>query len=127
MVHLLDGGIDTGPVLMSDNSIYPITCKIPLDYENYYDLKQLNFYEKFIKKIKNNESIYLNEQANYIGSYNPRLNADISSWINWNVSSNYLYRFINAFDDPYKGAMTYFKNKKVRLKSVHLHGDSGPG
>ena len=122
MVHLLDGNIDTGPVLMSDNSIYPITCKIPLDYENYYNLRQLNFYKKFIKKIKNNEDMQLKNQVDYIGSYNPRLNTDISSWINWNISSDCLYRFINAFDDPYKGAMTYINSEKVRIKSVHLHG-----
>jgi len=127
MVHLLDGNIDTGPILMSDNSIYPPSCKIPLDYEKYYNLRQLNFYKKFIKKIKNNESIVLKKQIDYIGNYNPRLNTNTSGWINWNISSDHLYRFINAFDDPYEGAMTYLNNEKVRIKSVHLHGSESGG
>jgi len=127
MVHLLNSDIDAGPVLMNDNSIYPATCKTPLDYEGYYNSRQLDFYKKFIKKIKNNDDIYLRRQVDYIGSYNPRLNTDISGWINWNISSDYLYRFINAFDDPYKGAMTYINNEKVRIKSVHLHGGEFEG
>ena len=57
-----------------------------------------------------------------MGSYNPRLNSDISSWINWNMNSQNLYRFINALDDPYKGARTYINDMEVRIKSVHLHG-----
>lgn len=122
MVHLLDEGIDTGPILMNDNSIYPSYCKIPKDYQNYYNLRQLEFYKKFIKKVKNNEKFDLKKQIDYIGNYNPRLSTNTSGWINWNFSSENLYRFINAFDDPYEGAMTYLNDEKVRIKSVHLHG-----
>ncbi len=122
MIHLLDGSIDTGPILMHDNSIYPSYCKVPCDFEKYYDARQLNFYKKFIKKLLNKENIFLKRQVEYVGSYNPRLNSDISSWINWNMNSQNLYRFINAFDDPYKGARTYINDMEVRVKSVHLHG-----
>ena len=34
MIHLLDGSIDTGPILLHDNSIYPSYCKVPYDFEN---------------------------------------------------------------------------------------------
>ena len=122
MIHLLDGSIDTGPILLHDNSIYPSYCKVPYDFEKYYDSRQLNFYKKFIKKLLNKENIFLKRQVEYVGSYNPRLNSDISSWINWNMNSQNLYRFINAFDDPYKGARTYINDMEVRIKSVHLHG-----
>ena len=36
-----------------------------------------------------------------------------------------LFNFINAFDEPYKGASTYLNNGdfgKLHLKKVHLHG-----
>ena len=36
-----------------------------------------------------------------------------------------LFNFINAFDEPYKGASTFLNNGnfgKLYLKKVHLHG-----
>ena len=37
------------------------------------------------------------------------------------MSAVEIERFINAFDDPYKGSLTLINNKKVRLKKVQLH------
>ena len=122
LVHLIDAGIDKGPVLMSESSLIPHECKIPIDFENYHNEKQIIFYKKFVNKLKNGNSLDLKYQVNYIGRYNPRLNTDISGWINWNTSSLHLSRFINAFDEPYQGASTFINGKKVRIKSATLHG-----
>ena len=56
-----------------------------------------------------------------MGRYNPRLNTKINSWIDWNMSSENLIRFINAFDDPYAGAQTTINNMNIRIKRAQLH------
>ena len=55
-------------------------------------------------------------------TYYPRLNSKKDSWIDWNMNSKELERFIDAFDDPYFGAKTKINNKIVKLKKVQLHG-----
>ena len=65
----------------------------------------------------------------YLGRYNPRLDTETDGLIDWNFNSYDLINFINAFDEPYKGASTYINNGnfgKVYLKDVHLHGGDTP-
>ena len=121
LLHLIEPKIDGGRILMHEKSLFPASCKIPIDFEKYHSDKLLIFYRKFIKKVKSEETLELEKQPNYLGRYNSRLNTKISGWINWNTSSENIYKFINAFDDPYPGARTFYKNKEVILKKVHLH------
>ena len=125
LVHLIDEGIDTGSIIDNYLSLFPKSCQIPQDFENYRIKKFIDFYSEFIKKIKNGKSFDLKPQPNYLGRYNPRLNTEIDGLINWEKDSYDLYNFINAFDEPYTGASTYLNNGnfgKLHLKKVHLHG-----
>lgn len=126
IVHLIEPGIDKGRILMNEKSLFPSSCKIPRDFEEYYYNNLPYFYEKFLKKILRSEKIIPKIQVNYIGRYNPRLNTSISGWIDWKMPSEDLSKFINAFDDPYLGASTMINGKVVRLKDVHLHGGDTP-
>ena len=106
-------------------SLVPRSCQIPRDFENYRWKKFIEFYSEFIKKIKNGNFYDLKPQLNYLGRYNPRLNTEIDGLINWEMDSYDVYNFINAFDDPHKGASTFLNNGnfgKLYLKKVHLHG-----
>ena len=85
-------------------SLFPRHCQIPIDFKQFRLKKFIEFYSKFIEKLKKNESFALNSQHSYIGRYNPRLNTEVDGLINWNMDSYDLFNFINAFDDPYKGA-----------------------
>ncbi len=128
LVHLINESLDTGPIIDNELSLFPPSCKIPLDFENYHLENFLNFYKKFIKKIIKGIKFELKPQTNYLGRYNPRLNTDISGLIDWNINPYDLVNFINAFDDPYSGASTYLDNGnygKLFLKKCQLHaGDS---
>lgn len=121
LVHLIDEGIDSGPIIDSQNSIFPSDCKIPKDYEEYSKITFLKFYKKFLKNLKSKKKYDLKYQVKYIGGYHPRLNTDIHGWINWDMKSHQVQRFIDAFDDPYKGASTIINGKRVRIKKVFLH------
>ena len=123
--YLLDKGIDTGPIIDSKSSIFPANCKIPADYEQYRIKEFLKFYEAFIIKIKNGQKFELKHQPDYIGRYNPRLSTEDNGYIDWSYGPNDLINFINAFDNPYLGAMSFLNRGdfgRLHLKSVHLHG-----
>ena len=122
LIHVVDDSIDGGPILLNAKSIIPHNCKTPNDYMDYHNLQLLNIYGDLIKKINNKHTFSLYNQPDYIGNYNPRLNSEISSWIDWNMSSADLTKFIDAFDEPYTGAKTFINEKQVYLKSVYLHG-----
>jgi len=125
LVHLIDKTIDNGPIIDNYMSIYPRECKIPLDFQNYKFNSLINFYKIFIKKIYLKNKISIKPQQTYLGRYNPRINTETDGLIDWSMNSYDLYNFINAFDEPYKGASTYLNNGnygKLYLKSVHLHG-----
>ena len=125
LVHLIDEGIDSGSIIDNHLSLFPKSCQIPKDFENYRIKKFMEFYSEFLKKIKSGKTFDLKPQLNYLGRYNPRLNTEIDGLINWEMDSYDLFNFINAFDEPYKGASTYLNNGdfgKLFLKKVHLHG-----
>ena len=126
LVHLIEPGIDKGRILMSEKSLFPSSCRIPYDFENYYYNNLPSFYEKFLKKLMKPNKIVPKIQVDYLGRYNPRLSTSISGWIDWKMPSEDLSKFINAFDDPYQGASTMINGKEVRLKCVQLHGGDTP-
>ena len=57
--------------------------------------------------------------------YWPRLNTDAHGYINWSNDVEDIEKFICAFDDPYKGAITYFNDNKIRVKKVFLMKTDG--
>ena len=125
LVHLVDEGIDSGPIIDNHLSLFPRQCQIPIDFEIYKLEKFIEFYAEFIKKIKHEKYLDLKPQVNYLGRYNPRLNTENNGLINWDMDSYDLFNFIKAFDEPYKGASTFLNNGnfgKLYLKKVHLHG-----
>ena len=125
LVHVVNEGLDAGQVLDNSLSLFPRQCQTPIDFEVYSQKKFVEFYTKFIKKIQNGKNFYLKPQLNYLGRYNPRLNTEIDGLINWDMNSYDLINFINAFEEPYKGASTYLNNGnfgKLYLKKTQLHG-----
>lgn len=125
LVHLVNHEIDKGPIIHNTSSLFPKECQIPMDFEKYRLQKFITFYKEFLKKLRDGNHFELKSQPSYLGRYNPRLNTEIDGFINWDMKSYELINFINAFDDPYKGASTFLnrgKFGKLYLKKVHLHG-----
>lgn len=125
LIHLVDTGIDTGPIIYYKKSLFPKWCQIPEDFNKYYSEIFLLFFDKFLNLLKSNFEFKTFKQLDYIGNYYPRLSTKINGFIDWRWTSTTLISFINAFDDPYEGAATYINNELVRLKSCQLHGGEG--
>ena len=126
LLHRIDGGIDTGEIVEYEEFIYPHICRYPVDFMDYYISKNIPFMLKIITNIFNRETSFnLISQSNYFSTYWPRLDQNHGSWVDWSLSSEYIERFICAFDDPYKGALTTINGKLVRLKKVHVNYQDG--
>jgi methionyl-tRNA formyltransferase len=124
LVHLVDEGIDTGPIIDFETTIFPNYCVRPKEWEAYNLERFELFYIQFIKKIINSKKMNLMHQPPYIGRYHPRLSTIHNGFIDWSLESHSLTSFINAFDEPYEGASTYINStsKKVHIKNITLHG-----
>jgi methionyl-tRNA formyltransferase len=124
LIHLIDETLDRGPIIKTQTNLFPFSCKIPIDYMEFNDKKFIPFYKNFIINLRKGMKFELHKQQEYFGRYNPRLNTNRDGIIDWSLRSYDLINFINAFDDPYKGASSLINNKfkKVFIKKAILHG-----
>ena len=58
LVHFVNEGIDTGPIIDNSLSLFPKHCQIPVDFEKYSQEKFLDFYTKFLTRIKNGKNLF---------------------------------------------------------------------
>lgn len=125
IIHKMVSKPDAGPILLSEEFIYPIECQYPQDYLKYYNMQQEKLATKFCLMWVNQEIDLLQtaEQPQYLSTYWPRLNAILNAWIDWNWPGEEIELFIRAFDDPYKGALTTWRGKTVFLKKCFFQRD----
>ncbi len=57
LVHLVDQGIDTGPILQTANSVIPKEYQTPREIDEFSMSNFLIFFELFIKKIKKKKNL----------------------------------------------------------------------
>ena len=124
--HLVNEKIDAGDIIYFDKSILPKNCKIPLDLQKYTSKQLVYCYEKLINKIVKKLKFNFVSQNPNLGKYFPRIYSKLNSWIDWNMDSAKLERFINAFDDPYDGSQTFLGKIKVKIKKITLHSGETP-
>lgn len=125
LFHIVDDGIDTGPIIYSNEIIIPKHSCTPAEIELFDNTNFIIFLNKFISLILDKKKLLIHYQNLFHMRYNPPLNTAINGYINWQMSSINLVNFITAFDDPYMGASTFLDDKvntKVQIKSVQLHG-----
>ena len=118
LIHQILPGIDTGDIVDYESYVFPENCRIPIDYYQISIDKYYSFMNGFFDKVKKNEEFICTGQPEYLSMYWPRLNTDAHGYINWSNYVEDIERFICAFDDPYKGAITYINDDKVRVKIV---------
>ena len=126
LIHTVDVGVDTGLIARVEEFIYPHECKYPAQYIEFYKTKSIQFVGKIIGEIFNKGGTFsTTKQSEYFSTYWPRLNQNISSWIDWSQSPEQIERFICAFGDPYKGALTTINGVNVRIDRVHINYQDG--
>ncbi len=126
VLHRVDGGIDTGEIICSEEFLYPASARLPIDYERIYFAKNLDFVLRFLSDIRQKaKKLNVMPQVEWFSTYWPRLNTDLNGWIDWSMKAGDLERFICAFDAPYSGARTYLKKRSVRVRKAMMSVQDG--
>jgi methionyl-tRNA formyltransferase len=125
-LHLIDAGVDTGDLIQVKEFLYPVSCRTPLDYHNFYIDQNFIFITHFLCDLKKFvKKLQPVGQLEYLSTYWPRLNTLKNGWINWAWGVNETDRFICAFDDPYEGAQTKLNGQRVHLKKSSINLQDG--
>ena len=119
LIHQINPGIDRGSIVIAEEYIYPVNCRLPIDYIKHTINNYKKLLLKFIHEIENVGIFELSSQPEYLSTYWPRLNTDTQGYIDWSWELNSIERFICAFDTPYSGAITFLNGNKVRIKSSY--------
>jgi methionyl-tRNA formyltransferase len=126
VLHQVDGGVDTGDLIATDEFIYPPTARTPEDYGKIYLNKNLDFVIDFIEAHRSGtELVKPIRQSEWFSTYWPRLNTELNGYVDWSLSADEIERFICAFDAPYKGASAFLNGKKVFLRKVSISTQDG--
>ena len=110
----VQGSSDSGYYLTGYKYKFPKNLKNPNDFFYFSKKKEVLFLRKFFTQIKNKKKFKLKKFNKNNSIFFPRLNNKINGYINWENSADEIVRFINAFSDPYIGAITF--EEKLYLK-----------
>lgn len=124
LLHRVDGGIDTGPIVASEDYVIPRSLQTPAEIGADYECRQTAFVIDYLERGSPMAS--MGPPAIYASTYYPRLHTPTHAWIDWSWPPEEIERFILAFDDPYPGARTHWRNGMAILKKVQMHRGEVP-
>ena len=89
VLHQMDDGVDTGPILVSEEYIIPRDVQTPAEHIEYYFQKLSTFACEFIKKVIYSRCDFESApQSNFSSTYYPRIHTPTHGWIDWSWPSN---------------------------------------
>ncbi len=122
VLHQIDEGIDTGPIMLSEEYIVPRHIQTPAEHERYYMQELSGLICGFLKKVFTERCHFESTpQLNFSSTYYPQIHTPTHGWIDWSWPASDIEKFILAFDDPHPGARTFWKESIVVLRNCQLH------
>jgi hypothetical protein len=110
-----DDGVDTGPILVSEEYIIPRHVQTPAEHIEYYFQKLSIFVCEFIKKVISSRCDFESAlQLNFSSTYYPRIHTPTHGWIDWSWPATDIEKFVLALDDPYPGARSNSGRRRSR-------------
>jgi methionyl-tRNA formyltransferase len=125
LFHLVEEGIDTGKIIYFDEFLFPPSCRTPKEYKDHFVESEIPFFRDFLAKVKAGYEFSEAVQQEYFSSYFPRLSTLHHGFVNWGWRAREIERFICAFDEPYRGASTFFEGKRVFLRKARSDTNNG--
>lgn len=125
LIHQVDEGVDTGPIVKHREFVYPPSCRIPRDYHEVCLRQMRGLMADFFQDVRTEAPFTLLEQPAHAGTYWPRLSTEHQGYLDWSWSLRAIERFIYAFDEPYRGASTFLRGKRVFLKDCLINTSDG--
>lgn len=120
-IHQMVKKVDSGPIIIKKERLVK-DKPVPKDFHQVtFELAKEVILE-FLKNIKNNQNNFIlsYEQKNEKSTYFPLLKAEVNGSIEFRWDIKYIERFIRAFSYPYKGAYTFYRNKKVYILEAEI-------
>jgi len=124
-IHKVEEGLDTGDIVICREFCFPTTCRIPIDFMNHNEHVEKELFDEFIAAVIEGKEIKTIPQLHGYSRYWPLLNTPLNGYINWEWSFRDIELFINAFDDPNKGASTFCGNIRVHFKKCFSDASDG--
>ncbi len=119
LLHQMTEALDAGEIIDFEEFIYPAHCRKPVDFIQYYEVKNIAFLKHFLAKWGAGAiGLPLAAQPEYLSTYWPRLRADVHGWLDWSWPSTELERFICAFDEPYGGARCRWRGQEIIIRDA---------
>lgn len=125
LLHLVDAGVDTGPIVAAEHFLFPATCRLPADFQAYSKKRYFPFLLDFLDRAGGGAEFLAIVQDESAATYFPRLSTMDQAYIDWSWSARDIERFACAFDDPYLGACTYWNGREVRVKKIWACQEDG--
>jgi methionyl-tRNA formyltransferase len=120
--HQMDDGVDTGPIVVSEEYIVPRHIQTPAEHERLYMQELSDFTCSFLKRVFSERCDFESTpQLNFNSTYYPRIHTPTLGWIDWSWSAPDIEKFILSLDDPHPGARTFWRAKAVVLRNCQLH------
>ncbi len=124
--EMIQGVFDSGEIIKTREYLFPPTVRIPQDYFDSAIKQELDFLEEFLQDVSAEKDFTLTKIQENFGIYFPRLHTLQHGYVDWSWDSEDIESFICAFDDPYPGASTFLRGKRVFLKDCTVEFNDGP-
>ena len=115
--HVIDEGCDTGDIIFQKEvkiNIHDTGYSILKKYEKLY----YPIFKKTINLISKKNKSFI-KQNNSLSSYFGKRTED-SGLIDWSWKSKYMYNWVRAQSNPYPGAFSIIKKKKLIIDCVEI-------
>lgn len=123
-IHLISPEVDAGPILFRVKKNVKINTLSIDEVTKIIQKLSINLLKKFLTKLENNEPCISTLQNNDEGIYMPQLYTEINGYIDWKWKLRHIESFIRAFGRPMPGAMTFYKNKKIKILDAYTEESS---
>ena len=122
-LQVILGGAETfhrGPVVMTKTYEFPASCRIPLDYFAAAVPRERAFLDQFLKQVRRGADFKPRALDESSATYWPFLHTKTQGFVDWRWTAEEIERFVRAFDEPYAGASTFLRGRRLHLKSSRL-------
>lgn len=116
----IQGSSDSGFYYLGYKYMFPKNLITPKDFFDFSVKKEIFFLKNFLNIFKRKHDLKLKKLNENLSVFFPRLITKNNGFINWENSASEIVKFINAFSDPYPGAITFLNKKKIYLKNATL-------
>jgi methionyl-tRNA formyltransferase len=126
VIHQVDAGVDTGPIVKTRKFSYTKDCFTPEDYLNHNIKQGRELFKEFIADMLSGKKFAPRAQDESQSMYWPRLSTEKDGYIDWTWSPKHLELFVRAFSAPYKGASCYLGDQRIFIRRCSKVKEKSP-